>query len=91
MVFVKESKKAYEEAETSAKELPCTHPVRLGLYLNFSVFYYEVLNNPKKACELAKTAFDDAISELDQPERRFLQGQHTYNAAFEGQSDSVDH
>ena len=42
-----------------------THPIRLGLALNFSVFYYEVLNLPEKACQLAKEAFDDAIAELD--------------------------
>eukprot|EP00793_Prasinoderma_coloniale_P000352 PRCOL_00005336-RA len=42
-----------------------THPIRLGLALNFSVFYYEVLQSPEKACNLAKTAFDDAIQELD--------------------------
>jgi len=33
--------------------------------LNFSVFYYEILNSPDKACRLAKQAFDDAIAELD--------------------------
>lgn len=42
-----------------------THPIRLGLALNFSVFYYEILNSPDRACKLAKTAFDDAIAELD--------------------------
>jgi hypothetical protein len=36
-----------------------------GLALNFSVFYYEVLNSPEQACSLAKSAFDEAISELD--------------------------
>jgi len=36
-----------------------------GLALNFSVFYYEILNSPDRACRLAKTAFDDAIAELD--------------------------
>ncbi|RKL01894.1 hypothetical protein BFJ68_g12129, partial [Fusarium oxysporum] len=42
-----------------------THPIRLGLALNFSVFYYEILNAPDQACHLAKQAFDDAIAELD--------------------------
>lgn len=42
-----------------------THPIRLGLALNFSVFYYEILNSPDRACHLAKQAFDDAIAELD--------------------------
>ncbi|KAG7279966.1 hypothetical protein CRUP_025218 [Coryphaenoides rupestris] len=42
-----------------------THPIRLGLALNFSVFYYEILNSPEQACKLAKSAFDDAISMLD--------------------------
>ena len=37
----------------------------LGLALNFSVFYYEILNSPDRACNLAKQAFDEAISELD--------------------------
>ncbi|GFH15966.1 14-3-3 protein, partial [Haematococcus lacustris] len=35
------------------------------LALNFSVFYYEVLNQPDQACSLAKQAFDEAISDLD--------------------------
>lgn len=51
--------------EFSFAELPPTHPIRLGLALNFSVFYYEILNSPDRACRLAKAAFDDAIAELD--------------------------
>ncbi|KAH6780662.1 general regulatory factor 9 [Perilla frutescens var. hirtella] len=61
-----QSLKAYELATTTAEsELPPTHPIRLGLALNFSVFYYEILNAPERACHLAKQAFDEAISELD--------------------------
>jgi len=57
---------AYKSASDIAlTELPPTHPIRLGLALNFSVFYYEILNSPDRACQLAKQAFDDAIAELD--------------------------
>jgi 14-3-3 protein epsilon len=57
---------AYKAAsETSLSDLPPTHPIRLGLALNYSVFYYEILNSPERACRLAKAAFDDAIAELD--------------------------
>jgi 14-3-3 protein epsilon len=57
---------AYKSAQDIAlTDLPPTHPIRLGLALNFSVFYYEVLNSPDRACHLAKQAFDDAIAELD--------------------------
>ncbi|CEJ81675.1 Putative 14-3-3 family protein [[Torrubiella] hemipterigena] len=57
---------AYKSATDVAQtELTPTHPIRLGLALNFSVFYYEILNSPDRACHLAKQAFDDAIAELD--------------------------
>merc|ERR1711881_286689 len=57
---------AYKNATDVAQtELTPTHPIRLGLALNFSVFYYEILNSPDRACHLAKQAFDDAIAELD--------------------------
>jgi len=57
---------AYKAAsDIATTELQPTHPIRLGLALNFSVFYYEILNSPDRACHLAKQAFDDAIAELD--------------------------
>lgn len=49
----------------AASDLQPTHPIRLGLALNFSVFHYEILNSPDQACQIAKSAFDDAIAELD--------------------------
>jgi len=63
---VASSQNAYTDALEIAKaQMQPTHPIRLGLALNFSVFNYEILNSPDKACTLAKQAFDDAIAELD--------------------------
>ncbi|EGR28525.1 hypothetical protein IMG5_173810 [Ichthyophthirius multifiliis] len=57
---------AYQKASDIAnKDLNTTHPIRLGLALNFSVFYYEVMNDPSQACNLAKQAFDDAIADIE--------------------------
>lgn len=60
------AKEAYEEATKTATDLlAVTHPIRLGLALNFSVFYYEVLEEPEEACVMAREAFENAIAELD--------------------------
>src|SRR3954467_6919314 len=56
----------YKQAQDiSTKVLDATHPIRLGLALNYSVCFYEILKDKKAACELAKSAFDQAISGLD--------------------------
>ncbi|CAL8098708.1 unnamed protein product [Calicophoron daubneyi] len=58
---------AYKAAtEIAEKELQPTNPIRLGLALNFSVFYYEILNNPDRACQLANETFANATAEIDQ-------------------------
>jgi len=58
MVFaavVGESQKSYQSALDIAKDqMQPTHPIRLGLALNYSVFFYEILNAPDRACHLAK-------------------------------------
>merc|ERR1712070_643066 len=42
------AKSAYGQAmEVAQTDLAVTHPIRLGLALNFSVFHYEVLGNPE--------------------------------------------
>jgi len=55
------------EAALAVPPLPPTHPIRLGLALNYAVFHYEIINKPERACEIAKQALDDAIAELETP------------------------
>lgn len=61
------SKSCYEEAFTMAKsELNATHPIRLGLILNYSVYYYEIEGNSAAAVELGRDGFDVALAQLDE-------------------------
>jgi len=56
--------RAYKEAQVRAENLKSTHPIRLGLALNLSVFYFEILSEHEKARVLAKTAHDAASANL---------------------------
>ena len=55
----------YEAAIKYSATLNACNPIRLGLALNFSVFYYEVFNDKKKACELGKSALTEALEKID--------------------------
>jgi 14-3-3 protein epsilon len=55
----------YKEADTAGKDLPACNPIKLGLALNFSVFYYEVMQDSKQACQLAETALQEAMAKID--------------------------
>jgi 14-3-3 protein epsilon len=59
------SKDSYQTANDLAKELSFTNPIKLGLALNFSVFHYEVLNDPATACRIANEAFQEGIQHLE--------------------------
>ena len=51
----KKAQSAYEEASGLAKaSLSNTHPMKLGLALNHSVFMYEIMKNPDVACRMAR-------------------------------------
>lgn len=56
---------AYRAGMDAAKDLLPVNPIRLGLILNFSVFYYEIMNEPEEACRMARVAFDEAVAGLD--------------------------
>ena len=62
--------KAYKEAyEIANKDIPIENSTRLGLALNYSVFYYEIKNLKEEACTIAKNAFDEAMKVLDDLEK----------------------
>nr|BAH29713.1 14-3-3 protein [Dicyema japonicum]BAJ09728.1 14-3-3 protein [Dicyema japonicum] len=63
--YVEISRNAYTDAEELAKNLSPQHTLRLGLALNSSVFYYEIMNNSMKAMQVAKDAFAQAHVDME--------------------------
>jgi 14-3-3 protein epsilon len=60
------AEKVYEEAnEIANKSIPISSSTRLGLALNYSVFFYEIKGLKEEACKIAKNAFDEAMKVLD--------------------------
>ncbi|CAA6664380.1 unnamed protein product [Spirodela intermedia] len=56
---------AFKAAQDIAEEkLPPMHPIRLGLALNVSDFYFQILKSPEIACTLAEQAYEGALAEL---------------------------
>ena len=60
------AEKVYKEAtEIANKDLPISNSTRLGLALNYSVFYYEIKKLKEEAINIAKNAFDESMKILD--------------------------
>ena len=57
---------AYNEA--NGITLPACNPIKLGLALNFSVFHYEAMKDPKAAIDLADKALQEALDKIDELE-----------------------
>ena len=55
---------SYKQATELAVKLPTTHPMKLGLALNYSVFYYEILNDKQTAFKIASEIFNMANDRL---------------------------
>jgi 14-3-3 protein epsilon len=69
-ISCEKAEKIYKEAyELANKEIPITNSTRLGLALNFSVFYYEIKGLKEEACNIAKSAFDESMKVLDDLEK----------------------
>lgn len=63
-LFSDKSLDSYNAAMDVAEKLDITNPIRLGLALNFSVFYYEVIGDQDKACAIAKETIAKASEPL---------------------------
>ena len=64
------AEKVYKEAyEIANKDITITNSTRLGLALNYSVFFYEIKGLKEEACTIAKNAFDESMKVLDDLEK----------------------
>jgi len=64
-LIVESSRQAYQKAfDLATEHMQPTDPIRLGLVLNFSVFYFEIANAAPEATSLAKQAYKDAVAKL---------------------------
>jgi len=64
--YAEHANSSYSEAfEMSKIEMKSPHPIRLGLALNYSVFFYEIMDERTRACKIAKEAFDEAMKDMD--------------------------
>jgi len=63
--YKNEATKSYTQAQSMSEALKETNPIRLGLALNYSVFFYEICDKKESASDLAQAAFDNAIEKLD--------------------------
>ena len=64
--IISKTEKIYKEANDIAnKELMISNSTRLGLALNYSVFFYDIKKMKEEAINIAKNAFDDAMKILD--------------------------
>ena len=63
--YIEECEKSYKDATDLAQNFPWTNAIKLGLSLNFCVFYYDIKKNSTQAVKIAKEAIKGAKKQLD--------------------------
>ena len=64
------AEKYYKEAyELANKDLPLINNERIGLSLNFALFYYEIKGDKKEGYKLAKNCFEESMKYLEEFEK----------------------
>jgi 14-3-3 protein epsilon len=74
-LFSENSLKTYFEAMELAKKLQITNQLRLALALNLSIFFYEIMNDPKAACKITQETLDiasKAFGNTDEEDEEFI-------------------
>ncbi|KAL3084754.1 hypothetical protein niasHT_031639 [Heterodera trifolii] len=62
---LQKAKQSYEEAwDTAQQKIRPSHPIRLGVALNFAVFLHEFMKVPEEGRKLAQKAHDDGNADL---------------------------
>ncbi|KAH3719446.1 14-3-3 protein zeta/delta-like [Dreissena polymorpha] len=65
-VYIGEIRQHYQVAtEYAERSMAATHPLRLGLAMNYSVFINEMLDNRTEARDHAKRFYDQALDEME--------------------------
>lgn len=64
-VYILKAEEFYKKSLKSGENLSPANPTKLGLLLNLTVFYYEVMDERDKACEMARKTLEEGISDLE--------------------------
>ena len=63
--YVEECEKIYKDAIDLAQNFPWSNSIKLSLYLNYSVFYYDIKKNTNQAIKIGKEAIKGVKKQLD--------------------------
>ena len=87
---IDETRKYYNEGLKISQNLPFHNYLKLGLYLNYSIFYKDILNDNEKAIEMSKSAiknFEEVKNKLDENDEKVKDSFSVYELIKENLSE----